>query len=146
MRKRDPLKSKKNLTPSERDFILSLDEDNHPAARYENLPDEVQHTISSMQIQIADLKGEASMNLALTPFVLGWITFAAAYGGRLWQLEFVGDPTIAYVLAVGLWIWSVVIFWRGRLASDEVHDTMADDHFRDEWELTEIVRRRLRDR
>lgn len=71
MRKRDPLKSKKNLTSDERDFILSLDEDSHPAARYEDLPDEVQMTISSMQIQIADLKGEASMAAATLPFVLG---------------------------------------------------------------------------
>lgn len=101
----------------------------HPAASYDNLPDEVQTYIIGLEIELHDAKTQAAFNTAATRTVFGGLLLYFTYDSTrsIWWL----------VLAAGVLVWIWFQCYRETKQEDEKSSDYkrTDELIRQEWEL-----------
>ena len=123
---------------------------NHPAARYDDLPEEVQRYISNLELQIYDLKWEKAFAKPIIASAIGALFIFSTYK----EIGHLGN--FGYVCGVLLLTVPWFIFRReSRKNAEEFMPDIEDEHFasnpsnvgiRCEWELMYLsIRRRKRE-
>lgn len=138
---------KGNLTEEEKRILDSLRmKEPHPAARYEQLPDEAQRYINRLEVELYDKKQESAAGKAF--LLTGVAVFPIWFGYKGY-----GDssPLFSYLLGSVLLIVAWVGYrWEWKKNADEFmpkeEDTpnTTDEELRYEWELVHIVRHKHR--
>ncbi|MET3523739.1 hypothetical protein [Mesorhizobium abyssinicae] len=117
-------------------------QDRHPAARYEDLPEEVQNYISNLQLEVYDLKQQEAVTGAPIQSAVGAAILCIAYFG-------VQPASTIWPYAFGLFVLIVPWFryrriWKRNAEEFLPRDRDARNPTRDgiirEWELEYLYR------
>ncbi|TIW28770.1 MAG: hypothetical protein E5V63_03930 [Mesorhizobium sp.] len=122
-------------------------QERHPAARYEDLPEEVQNYISNLQQEVYDLKQQEAGTGALIQSGIGAAILYVAYFG-------VQPASTIWPYVVGLFVLIVPWFRYRRIWNRNAEEFLPRDHARNptrdgiirEWELEYLYRAELQKR
>jgi hypothetical protein len=114
------------------------DEERHPAATFEDIPEEVQSYISKIEIELYDAIQE---RLAARCFVITAIGgfYLATYLGWISRKYDELDAFLGVFLLIAPWIYYV---WKWKRNADEFRDEWGNEGIRTEWELEHMVQTR----
>ena len=118
----------------------------HPAAHQDDLPEEVQSYIGSIEMELYDKKQEAAVTQAMFGSVVGAGLLFANYKGWLPSISSFWSYVGAVLLLVVPWIW----YWREwhknaeEFTPEDYHPT--DEAIRREWEIKYLARSRRAER
>jgi hypothetical protein len=131
---------KGNLTAAEKgklDAARALPR--HPAARYDDLPEEVQTYIAKLELEAYDLKQDwaASKPIASTAVVIVVLS-----------LHYFPSPPTFWMWAVGLFLLIVpwFVYRREWNKNAKEFNAPADEAFKREWEINDVASSRARTR
>lgn len=120
-------------------------QERHPAASYQDLPEEVQSYISRLELENYDFKQEKAANRPILASLLGAAILGVNYFG-----VFVQPSGSIWPYAIGLLLLIAPWFVYGRewqRNADELHPrrrggpNMSDENIRKEWELDYLTHR-----
>ena len=136
---------KSDLTEGEKKELDAFRlQDKHPAALYEDLPEEVQSYISNLDLQVYDLKQDEAVTKSFFASAVGAIIIFLTYKGLTYGAEIFGYVFGVLLLTVPWFIY------RRRFKKNadehfpdyEVAPSPIDEGIRQEWELNYITGRR----
>jgi hypothetical protein len=142
---------KGNLTEEEKRHLESFRSgDRHPAATYEDLPDEVQTYISELELALYDRKQESAVTKAMVFSLFGAFAIYSAYRDVAWL-----GPTVGYLIGAGLivigwvnyrreWKRNADALWIENNDAPGVPFSRAQEALQQNWEIAEIGRFRRR--
>jgi hypothetical protein len=124
-------------------------EERHPAASYQDLPDEVQSYISRLEVENYDYKQGRAANGPLVGTVLGGVILAINYFGvHISPSESIWPYAFGLFILIAPWI---VYRKEWQRNADELFPTQqgepsqSDENIRKEWELDFLARNRTKD-